>query len=70
MLRIDMRNITWTCHICGEERPDNMIAVHKTDLSSEHGLPPETMQQNVRYCKDKPDCFTEALNFRFNKKGK
>lgn len=58
----------WTCHVCGEKRPDAQISVFKSDISAEHGLPPRTMQQNVRYCNDKETCKEGAKTFRFVKK--
>lgn len=56
--------ITWTCHICGDERPDRLIAVHTTDLSTEFGFQPGTLQQNVRYCTDRPSCAEAAKTLR------
>ena len=55
-----MNELTWKCHICGDERPDNMISVHTTDLSEERGLPAGTMKQNVRYCNDNAECTEKA----------
>jgi hypothetical protein len=52
--------ITWTCHICKEERPDDKIGVFSTDLSSEYGFPLGTLTQNVRYCVDDPTCTSGA----------
>lgn len=60
-----MKPPTWTCHICGEERPDEMIAVRVHDTSEEFNLPPGTMKQNVRYCLDRPACGRGAETFRF-----
>jgi hypothetical protein len=57
--------LTWTCHICGEERPDEKISVRTADLSGEHNFPPGTMKQNVRYCNDRPACIEGAKTFRF-----
>ena len=59
--------VTWTCHICGEERPDSKVSVCSTDLSEEHKLPKGTMVQNVRYCNDRKNCCTQVRNFRFIK---
>lgn len=59
--------ITWTCHVCGEERPDALIAVHTTDLSAEFMLPPGTLQQNVRYCVDRRHCIEQARTLRLIK---
>lgn len=55
-----MTNITWTCHICGKERPDDKISVFTKDLSASRGLPPGTMKANVRYCNDNPRCCARA----------
>jgi hypothetical protein len=52
--------LTWTCHVCGDERPDSMIAVAVHDLSADHGMPPGTIQRNVRYCADRRDCIRAA----------
>ena len=60
--------LTWSCHVCGRERPDAQIDVHKTDLSAEYGLPPGTMEQNVRYCTDDPDCRRKAPEVRFGRR--
>jgi hypothetical protein len=59
--------MTWVCHICGHERPDDKISVFTTDISEERGLPAGTMFQNVRYCNDKYDCIDRARTFRFMK---
>ncbi len=56
--------ITWKCHICGKERPDDKISVYKVDLGVEQGLPPGVMSMNVRYCNDNPDCIAKAPKFR------
>jgi len=56
---------SWTCHICGRIRPDEFIGVLRTDVSAEWGLPPGTVRQNVRYCKDTPACVEGAKTFRF-----
>jgi hypothetical protein len=59
------QGLTWTCHICGQERPDAMIGVekHKT-------LMPGTnlrVEESVRYCRDKAECMNAAPNFSFIK---
>lgn len=59
--------ITWTCHICGEERPNDKISVLSTDLSAEYGFPPGTVQQNVRHCNDDVRCCDRARAKRFFK---
>ena len=52
--------ITWTCHICGHERPDDKISVFQSDISKNGD---GAMLQNVRYCNDKPDCTQQATTF-------
>lgn len=59
--------LTWTCHICGDERPDAKISVHKRDTSAEYGLPEGTTQENVRYCNDRPACVEGAQTYRHHK---
>jgi hypothetical protein len=56
--------LTWTCHVCGQERPDDKIRVYTTDLSSEWGLEHGTLRQNVRYCEDNADCVIKAQTLR------
>lgn len=61
--------LTWTCHICGEERPDEKISVYKKDISEDHNLPEGTMEHNVRYCNDKLECGQAAKGYdHFEKK--
>ena len=56
---IDLDNITWTCHVCGERRPDSKISVAKHRLITDTGI---EMGQNVRYCNDNPACEKRARN--------
>ena len=51
-----MNDLTWTCHVCGDGRPDATISVHKIDRSKEHGLPPLHYVVNIRYCNDRAAC--------------
>jgi len=60
-----MNDLSWTCHICGENRPDAKISVFKTDLSAKHNLPPGTVMQNTRYCNDNSDCVEGAKTHEF-----
>lgn len=39
----------WTCHVCGETRPDTAISVRKSDISERFNLPAGTVGHNVRY---------------------
>jgi hypothetical protein len=59
--------LSWTCHICKRERPDALIAVVTTDLSSERGLEAGTLKQNVRYCAGSKACKEAAKTYRFLK---
>ncbi len=54
--------MTWTCHVCGELRPDSTISVVTTDVSTQYELPSGTMKQNVRYCNDRQTCINAALS--------
>ena len=59
-------NITWTCHVCGAERPDACISVHKRDVSTEVApyLPDGTITENVRFCNDRAPCVLAAKTYR------
>ena len=48
--------LTWTCHACGEERPDNMIVVAKILVKLRIGQ----TQMNLRYCFDRPACLRKV----------
>ena len=54
--------LTWTCHICKEERPDDKISVYKHPLII---LGKEVGEQNVRYCNDKLSCIAAAKLHKF-----
>jgi hypothetical protein len=53
---------TWTCHVCGDTRPDARISVYSTTRSLGHGI---VTKQNVRYCNDRPSCAEGAKNVDF-----
>lgn len=55
-----MNGLSWTCHACGEERPDALISVFTRDLSPGYNLPSGTMKQNLRYCNDRPKCLEDV----------
>ncbi len=57
-----MGNLSWTCHICKENRPDAAISVHKKPLIL-HGQ--RFGDQNIRYCNDRPACLEGAKEFSF-----
>ena len=53
-----MNNLTWSCHVCGAERPDEKISVYSTVVTNS-GI---EIKQNVRYCNDNPACIEGAKN--------
>lgn len=57
-----MDELTWTCHICGEERPDDKISVttHPLIYNGQR-----IGSQNVRYCNDRTSCAEGAEEKRF-----
>lgn len=59
-----MAEITWTCHICGDERPDSLISVYQTRAPMP-GRPDYPVTQNVRFCNDRPQCRDGATRFSF-----
>ena len=63
-----MNEGTWTCHVCGRERPDERISVFKSDRSAAFGLPPGSVGQNVRYCNDRVTCLRDAPKVDFLRK--
>lgn len=56
------KDLTWKCHICGEERPDALIGVAKHHHLAPSGV---EMDENVRYCIDRPACQEGASAFCF-----
>lgn len=54
----------WTCHICGEERPNNNISVLIKPYDLDHKF---VAQQHIRYCNDRPECIKGAQTFSFLK---
>ena len=57
--------MTWTCHICGKERPDDKISVRSKDTSAKFNLPVGSMKQNVRYCNDNLRCEERSRDVEF-----
>jgi hypothetical protein len=49
--------LTWTCHVCGDVRPDNRISVYQRH-SMLAGRFPYT--ENVRYGNDREACISRA----------
>jgi len=48
-----MRDLTWRCHVCGDERPDERISVFSRKKEMPSGM---VLKENVRYCNDRPAC--------------
>lgn len=57
----DLDSLTWTCHVCGEDRPDRLISVLRTEVPFGGRM----VAQNVRYCNDRPGCAAGAPKVRF-----
>ncbi len=49
--------LTWTCMICGAERPDANISVITKPLFL---LDDQEYEINIRYCNDMPGCLAHA----------
>jgi len=62
-MTLDFTTMTWTCHVCGDERPDAQISVLSFDVAVEGVDFP--IRQNVRYCNDRLSCITGASMVRF-----
>jgi hypothetical protein len=46
------RSSYWTCHVCGELRPDELIGL----IQRERRMGPGKLIVNVRYCRDRDAC--------------
>lgn len=53
--------MTWTCHVCKDERPDEFISVFSRKLV--RGT--VEIQENIRFCNDRATCITEARDLTF-----
>lgn len=47
-----LEDLTWTCHVCGDRRPDDRISVASRTLD----VGGVEVQVNLRYCNDRPAC--------------
>lgn len=56
---LDFEDLTWTCMVCGEDRPDDKIAVAYRTIPGMEDLFPAG-RFNVRYCTDRPPCVAVA----------
>jgi hypothetical protein len=57
-----MEPLTWTCHVCGRERPDERISVYSRHVTLGGGV---VAKENVRYCNDRPACAAGAIEKRW-----
>jgi hypothetical protein len=47
---------TWTCHVCGDERPDALISVK----THHRKIGQVEFDENIRYCNDREKCIAGA----------
>ena len=58
----NLEQLTWKCHICQRERPDDKISVVSKPLK----INGKTVgQQNIRYCNDNENCIQKAQDYSF-----
>lgn len=53
------RSLTWTCHACGDERPDDKISVASATFPIRGGA---CGQVNRRFCNDRSECAVTAAS--------
>jgi hypothetical protein len=56
-LTVPCPDLTWTCHVCGDERPDEKIHVYVRERVTTLGV---RFRENVRYCADRRECIDGA----------
>lgn len=54
---MNLADMTWRCHVCGDVRPDAMISVCIRPAPVLGIFPAE---QHIRYCNDRPHCIALA----------
>lgn len=57
-------NLTFTCEVCGNSRPNEKISVKVFDRSLKYELPTGTMKRMVNYCNDNIDCKKGTLKMK------
>ena len=55
-----LENLTWKCHGCGEERPDEWISVAK--IRVELPITKHIVPVNQRYCNDRVFCLRKVAD--------
>lgn len=63
-MQLDKDTLTWKCHICGRERPDDKISVVSKAIRIDGRA---VGMQNIRYCNDNPECASAAREYDFFK---
>lgn len=58
-----MDELSWSCEVCGQIRPDEYISVAKHDMGEQNGLTEGIATRNVNYCNDKIECTRVANNY-------
>lgn len=58
-----MPEMTWTCMVCGDERPDALISVEHRPIPGLESMFPGT-RANVRYCNDRETCINGAKEWK------
>lgn len=56
---LDFSAMTWTCMVCGEERPDEKISVFPRPIKGMEQSFPDS-RTNVRFCNDRLECLEWA----------
>lgn len=51
-----MKDLTWSCEVCHEVRPDEKITVMTYPLKGFIGA-----ERNLKYCNDNDSCYEQAL---------
>lgn len=54
---MNLGDLSWRCHVCGETRPDAAISVLSVPTMLAGGV---TATQNIRYCNDRAACIEGA----------
>lgn len=55
--------LTWTCHICKENRPDAKISVLKKTVEKLSSQVGGIVTENIRYCNDRSECIEGAKTY-------
>lgn len=64
VLQPPVLDITWTCHVCGDERRDRFIGVFTREKMFPGGV---RVRENIRFCNDRLECTQGANDVHFIK---